>query len=175
MPYTAFLNHTQRLYTFGLAKGKGFVYNNLQVRDRILLCRRSIRLRRLWGVPAPHSCRVVPVSPKNNKILFARHLVSRCLFYFYWLTSITVNLLPHYIINYWQLQPIQVKKFEVGQWNKKSDVTAILETIYDSCGWDTRYRRKSCAQSCSGVGAILAEAHTQNMKPVNWTFVRALW
>ena len=37
-----------------------------KVRDRILLCRRHIRLCRLWGVGASHSCRVVLASPKNN-------------------------------------------------------------------------------------------------------------
>ena len=30
------------------------------------MCRRFYRLRRLWGVPAPHSCRVILVSPLMN-------------------------------------------------------------------------------------------------------------
>ena len=48
-----------------------------KVRDRILLCRRLRRLRRLWGAPTPHSCRVVLASPKNNLIIFCKAPASK--------------------------------------------------------------------------------------------------
>ena len=65
MPYTVFHKHTQRPYTM-LAEMGFHVYNKSQVWDEISLCRRHYRLRRLWRVPALHSCRVVLASPKNN-------------------------------------------------------------------------------------------------------------
>ena len=54
-----------------------------KVRDRILLCRRHSRLRRLWRAATLHSCRVVLASPNYNWITFiVRHLIPdfRCLF-----------------------------------------------------------------------------------------------
>ena len=77
--HSAVLTLTQEIIL--LAQRVQVVYNVSQVQDRILLCRRCVRLRRLWGGPTPHSRRVNPVFPKiNNNILLYAHLQSRCFF-----------------------------------------------------------------------------------------------
>ena len=77
--HSAVLTLTQEIIL--LAQRVQVVYNVSQVQDRILLCRRCVRLRRLWGGPTPNSRRVNPVFPKiNNNILLYAHLQSRCFF-----------------------------------------------------------------------------------------------
>ena len=74
-PTQCHLNHTEAIHSI-LRNARESCIIIPKVRDRILLCRRHNRLRRLWGAPTPHSCRVVLASPKNNLIIcFVRHLI----------------------------------------------------------------------------------------------------
>ena len=64
MPYTVFSKYTHKGYTRfkGVAKGGGIVYNHPQVRDRILLCRRSVACSGHGGVSSSSMAAVLILS-----------------------------------------------------------------------------------------------------------------
>ena len=66
------------------------MYNEFQVRDGIPLCRRVLRLRRLWGAATLQSCRVNLVAHRIDVFVYISIFYSSGLFY-HILVNITIR------------------------------------------------------------------------------------